>query len=261
MTTFIANQYRETAVLRHLLKHLRQRRLLTPYQSILARSGLQLEHPLVTELHSSMVLQGNWSHTEQLVHHVSQAGLFDAYLHSCQPHAVWKRLYGTDADGDVPSHRGGHAMCIDHANGMIYLLGGWDGQKSLDDFWVYDIKGDKWRILSHSTSTEKNGPGARSCHKIVFDAKTGCIYLLGRLSDADALKPRGSDGAATGGNTAGSSRQAHGAAAGEGSASATTAFCSEFYRYHTRGLDSGKWDFLTFDTAVSLCHYGLAPLA
>ena len=27
--------------------------------------------------------------------------------------------------------------------------------------------------------------------------------------------------------------------------------CSEFYRYHTRGLDAGKWDLLTFDTAVS----------
>jgi hypothetical protein len=130
------------------------------------------------------------------------------------------------------------------------LLGGWDGQKSLDDFWIYDIKGDKWRVLSHSTSMEKNGPGPRSCHKIVFDTKTGCIYLLGRLSDADASKMRSSDEPSTGANTTAPSRLAQSIVAGEGSAATTTAFCSEFYRYHTRGLDSGKWDFLTFDTAV-----------
>jgi hypothetical protein len=27
-------------------------------------------------------------------------------------------------------------------------------------------------------------------------------------------------------------------------------YCSEFFRYHTRGLDAGKWDLLNFDTAV-----------
>jgi hypothetical protein len=29
-------------------------------------------------------------------------------------------------------------------------------------------------------------------------------------------------------------------------------YCSEFFRYHTRGLDAGKWDLLSFDTAVSV---------
>ena len=116
-------------------------------------------------------------------------------------------------------------MCIDHVNGMIYLLGGWDGQKSLDDFWVYDIGKDAWHILSHSTTGEPNAPGARSCHKMVFDSKTGHIYVLGRLSDADGLKP------------AGDSRS------GEDTDRRT--FTSEFYRYHTRGMHQGKWHSLS----------------
>ncbi|KAF8070082.1 Muskelin N-terminus-domain-containing protein [Lyophyllum atratum] len=235
------DEYRETAALRHVLKHLRQRRLLTPYESIVSRSGFQLEHPLITKLHESVVLQGNWQRAEQLVSIISKAGLCDSYLHGTQPYAVWKQLRGTDPDGDVPSPRGGHAMCIDPVNDMIYLFGGWDGEKSLDDFWVYSVKEDKWRVLSHSTSGEQNAPGARSCHKMVFDTKTGSIYLLGRLSDLDSARATNEGG--TPGSSEGTAR--------DSSTPPVRAFCSEFYRYHTRGMDSGKWDFLYFDTASS----------
>ncbi|KAG0701286.1 Muskelin N-terminus-domain-containing protein [Suillus ampliporus] len=229
-------EYREMVVLRHVLKHLRQRRMLTPYQNILARSNIQLEHPIVTDLHSSLVLQGNWTDSESLFSDASSAGLFDAYIQSCQPHSQWKRLHGVDADGDVPSKRGGHAMALDPENGRIYLLGGWDGQKSLDDFWVYDVNAERWRVISHSTSLEKNGPIARSCHKMVYDTKSGCIYLLGRLGDGDIPKP--------------DEHQELLRRAGEiPDGSRPSAYCSEFYRYHTRGLDAGKWDLLFFDTA------------
>ena len=64
-------------------------------------------------------------------------------------------------------------MCIDQGKQIIYLFGGWDGQHSLDDFWMYDIQEDRWKVLCHNTSREKNGPEPRSCHKMVFDAKTG----------------------------------------------------------------------------------------
>ncbi|KAG2135782.1 Muskelin N-terminus-domain-containing protein [Suillus clintonianus] len=231
-------EYRETVVLRHVLKHLRQRRLLTPYQNILARSNIQVEHPIVTALHSSLVLQGNWTDSETRLLEASSAGLLDAYIQFCQPHSQWKRLHGVDADGDAPSKRGGHAMALDPENGLIYLLGGWDGQKSLDDFWVYDVTAERWRVISHSTSAEKNGPIARSCHKMVYDTKSGCIYLLGRLGDGDILKPE--------------EHQELLRRAGEiPDGSRSTPYCSEFFRYHTRGLDVGKWDLLSFDTAAS----------
>jgi muskelin len=169
------------------------------------------------------------------LHQLSEASLFETYLRSRQPYSSWKKLTGTNADGDVPSPRSGHAMCIDHQNGLVYLFGGWDGEKSLDDFWVYDTKEDRWRILSYRTGPERNAPGARSCHKMVFDHKTGSIYVLGRLSDEDTLKPSGETTRRTG-------------AALEPE---DDSICSEFYRYHTRGADRGKWDFLAFDTAVS----------
>ena len=214
----------------------------------------------MTQLHESLVLRGDWSGSEKLLDILPSTGLFDDYLQSCQPHAVWTRLLGTDADGDVPPARGGHAMCIDPINEMIYIFGGWDGEKSMDDFWVYSIKEDNWRVLSHSTSQEQNAPGARSCHKMVFDTKTGSIYLLGRLNDADGLRaPAPSNSRTPAGISAGAPaglpqqpQPQHSATAStsEGTTPPNTSF-SEFYRYHTRGVDSGKWDFLAFDTAVS----------
>lgn len=133
-------------------------------------------------------------------------------------------------------------MCIDQGKQVIYMFGGWDGQNSLDDFWVYDIQDDRWTLLSANSSSEKNGPEPRSCHKMVFDAKTGCIFMLGRLGDKDAQEyAEGLD-----------RRHARGA----GEDDRTVPFCSEFHRYHTRGLDAGKWDLLSFDTAVSnLAHF------
>ncbi|KAJ7130841.1 Muskelin N-terminus-domain-containing protein [Mycena crocata] len=221
------DQYRETTAMRYVLKHLRQRRFLTPYNSILARSGLQVEDPLVTELYESIVLHGTWSKAEQTIQRMSQTDLFDEYRNSKQCHSVWKRLHGNDVNGDVPAPRGGHAMCVDHVGGQIYLFGGYDGKKSLDDFWAYDIKQEKWRVLLYTTLDVENAPAARSCHKMVFDTKTGNIYVLGRLDDADSLKL----------DLGGSTPQA-------ADAPASQPGC-EFYRYHTRGLSAGKWELLS----------------
>ncbi|KAJ7187899.1 Muskelin N-terminus-domain-containing protein [Mycena filopes] len=226
------DQYRETTAMRYVLKHLRQRRFLTPYNSILARCGLQVEDPLVTELHESVVLQGNWKKAEQNIHRMSQTDLFDEYRNSKQCHSVWKRLSGKDADGDVPSPRGGHAMCVDPAGGVIYLFGGWNGKKSLDDFWAYDMKQEKWRVLSYATSKDLNAPAARSCHKMVFDARTGAIYVLGRLSDEDAQKMEGQQQPQP-----------------EYIPAPTKLGC-ELYRYQTRGSTAGKWEFLSSDPQI-----------
>lgn len=214
----------------------------------------------MTQLHESIVLQGDWTRSEQLLEQLASAKLFDSYLQSRQPYAEWTRISATDPDGDIPPPRGGHAMCIDPIDEMIYILGGWDGKRSLDDFWVYSIKEDKWKLLNHSTTQEPNAPGARSCHKMVFDTKTGSIYVLGRLSDIDALREPSFVGIrprVTRGNSAiGSSDQPQEqerALSPLGTSSLPSemnTFFSEFYRYHTRGVLTGKWDFLSIDTSV-----------
>ena len=50
--------------------------------------------------------------------------------------------------------RGGHQMCIDIEQQIIFLIGGWDGNKDLNDFWVYDISMNKWQCISANTELD-----------------------------------------------------------------------------------------------------------
>lgn len=235
--------------------------MLGPFQDVLSRAGFQLEHPNITALYEALVLKGDFDLSESLLQSIAASNLFSSSIRAAQPYSSWTRLHAVDADGDAPSARGGHAMCIDPEHGMIYLFGGWDGQKSLDDFWVYSIESEKWELLSYATQRELHGPGPRACHKTVFDSKTGDIYFFGKLDDPGTLvketpdMPQASEAAEPSESpilptnltrrppAAGLSRTLP--------PPPWSIHAAELYRYHTRGRDAGKWDLLTNDTAVS----------
>jgi len=79
-------------------------------------------------------------------------------------------------------------MCIDSEEGKIYLLGGWNGNCELSDFWLYDIKSSVWSLIQEDTSVH-GGPTARSCHKITFDTVNKCLYTIGRYVDVTRDTP------------------------------------------------------------------------
>ena len=53
-----------------------------------------------------------------------------------------------------PGMRGGHQMCIDTENSVLYLLGGWNGIQDLADFWAFHCKTGKWECLSVDTERD-----------------------------------------------------------------------------------------------------------
>ena len=57
-------------------------------------------------------------------------------------------------DVTSPGMRGGHQMCIDSSGQLIYMFGGWDGNRDLADFWVYDIAEHRWSLISRNTETQ-----------------------------------------------------------------------------------------------------------
>ena len=228
-------QHMETMALRHILKHLRSRRLMAPFKALTACADVQLEHPLVTRFYDSVVSDGNWAEAERVLQLAADAGLFDTYAREAPAQATWTRLCGASADGDAPRQRGGHAMCIDEAAGMIYLYGGWDGERSLDDFWVYAIAESRWQAVPRPEDAA--WPGRRSCHKMTFDAGSGRIYLLGCLSVSDD-DLREADAART-----------RSPATSTGEARPPTQR-ADFYAYHTRGENAGAWELLSADTEV-----------
>lgn len=260
-------QYKETATLRHVLKYLRQRRHFSSFRALQSRTGLLLEHPIVTKIYDNLI-RGNWSVVESLIQAAADEALFDDCIRECDPKSLWRRLNGPNPDGDVPCSRGGHQMCIDAAEGVIYMFGGWDGKKNLDDLWAYSIVEERWKLLSSSTSLD-GGPGPRSCHKMVFDPLLGYIYLLGSLDNGDrprspspspTVTPAHPQNTSSATDPTEMTMNPSSDPSSEGSfASSTTgaengskrpSFPSRFYRYTTRGLNAGTWTILNQDTTV-----------
>ncbi|ORX89838.1 hypothetical protein K493DRAFT_64679 [Basidiobolus meristosporus CBS 931.73] len=176
--------YREQEAVRLCLKYFRQRNHQEAFTALQNTTGLLLEDPMLTNLHTNLVLNGNFQTAEKLVNQAATSRLFDDYISQCEYKPVWKRVIGTNKDGLSPCVRGGHQMCIDVQRSKIYLLGGWDGYKDLGDFWVFDISERTWSLINEDTAKE-GGPGPRSCHKICFDDTDGDIYVLGRYVDVE----------------------------------------------------------------------------
>lgn len=104
-------------------------------------------------------------------------------------------------ESSQPCPRGGHQMVWDSVHRALYLFGGWDGQRDLGDLWRCMLGTStslstplRWELLSIDVERD-GGPGARSCHKMVFCAKEGgALYVLGRYIEPDR---RGSEGVTT----------------------------------------------------------------
>ncbi|KIJ49497.1 hypothetical protein M422DRAFT_59253 [Sphaerobolus stellatus SS14] len=229
--------YREGVALRHVLKYLRRRRHLTSFNSLLFRTRISFEHPTITALYDTL-MSGDWANVESLVESAAQGGLFDDYIKSYPPKAIWKRIDGADMDGDIPCARGGHQMCFDTDSSTIYLHGGWDGRQNLEDFWTYSLTEGRWNLLSARTSVD-GGPSPRSCHQMVFDPKTGYIYILGCYPNDEGIHSDRQVVSSDGMDVFGSS--------GEDS----TQYKPDFYRYATRGPQAGTWKCLSQDTQRS----------
>lgn len=108
--------------------------------------------------------------------------MFSEYILNKEYTPIWERIDLLDNNQVQPGMRGGHQMCIDPYTSTIYLFGGWDGNKDLNDLWSYDINTQIWTEICPDSACE-GGPSPRSCHKMVLDTKRKQIFILGRYLD------------------------------------------------------------------------------
>ena len=60
-------QFREREAIRLCLKHFRQKNYNEVFASLQKKTKIQLEHPRLTELHNSLVKDGNYEEPDRLV--------------------------------------------------------------------------------------------------------------------------------------------------------------------------------------------------
>ncbi|XP_063693965.1 muskelin-like [Bolinopsis microptera] len=179
---FFTNRRQERAI-KLCLKHLRQHNYSEAFESLQKRTKVQLEHPMLTQLHEKLVGSGDFDEVEVLLDHAFHDGYMEDYT-SKQYSAKWEQIHVPDGS-PRPGNRGGHPMCIDETAGKVYLFGGWDGKNDLGDFWEYNSSANTWQCISADTEIN-SGPCRRSCHKMVLDSKHKLIYILGRYLDVRA---------------------------------------------------------------------------
>ncbi|CAJ0751504.1 15779_t:CDS:10 [Entrophospora sp. SA101] len=140
------------------LAHFRQKNYLNAFDALQSRTHILLEDPVLTDLYTQLVINGDFQLSEEIICEAVTNGLFEDYLHD-----------------KVPCMRGGHQMCIDAEViiDWIQTLHCWNGTTNLSDFWVYNINKNSWSLIS--------GPEPRSNHKMCFDPKYKKIYVYGKF--------------------------------------------------------------------------------
>ncbi|XP_004345468.2 muskelin 1 [Capsaspora owczarzaki ATCC 30864] len=182
------DNFRERQAVRLCLKYLRQKNHMEAFESLQQRTSIRLEDPMLTELHELVVMQGDFDKAEQTMLNAIDQDLFAEYIFDSPWTPMWKRLVPVTQEGHVatriPGPRGGHQMCLDERDGVIYLFGGWDGSRELGDFWAYKIAQNQWTCLADDASMF-GGPSARSCHKMCLNTKSRQLFVLGRYMESD----------------------------------------------------------------------------
>ncbi|KTW27970.1 uncharacterized protein T551_02937 [Pneumocystis jirovecii RU7] len=173
----------ETYALKLTLTHLRRRNSIKTFKLLSSLFELELEHPFLNSIYQTLVIDGDFIKAELLIDEAESIGAFDEYISKENYTSLWIENIHPDLY-QVPGPRGGHQMCIDQKERIIYLFGGWDGYKDLSDFWLYSIECNTWKKISDNTLLQ-NGPSARSCHRMCFDSKEKKIYLLGKFIEAN----------------------------------------------------------------------------
>ncbi|KAK4054316.1 hypothetical protein OIO90_003549 [Microbotryomycetes sp. JL221] len=262
--------HRETTTTHLMLAHLRRTGQLSSFSTLESTSPSyvtkQFEHPLLSNLHQSLVIKGNFLQTEQILNECLQQGLLNDWnLQGTKGTAVAKWSIVSQFDQSkpnlVPSPRAGHQLV--RVGRTMLLFGGWDGEKDLGDLWQAELprtshlntdndEDDQqqrqqqdetliWRLLEPQPKVETDErPRARSCHQMAVDETQGWVYLLG------GKLPYTNPTAAT--NNGMSEQMDVEPSTSRHTATSLNPESSDFWRYKTHGSNKGTWELLSKDT-------------
>lgn len=89
---------------------------------------------------------------------------------------TWTRL---NIQGANPSARAFYAACFDGSRNGIWLHGGFDGEKMLDDLWFFDCAKDAWSKVDQQGEL----PPIRDFHSMIYNAKRDQLMIFAGLKD------------------------------------------------------------------------------
>lgn len=118
------NIAREVEIVKLCLKHLRQRGYESAFQALEAETQIPLEDPMLTKLHKTLVVNGDFMATETLMENFINNGFMDLYISNQKYTAKWTPMVpsATNYCDNKPGKRGGHQLVMDTNKQILYLV-------------------------------------------------------------------------------------------------------------------------------------------
>lgn len=93
-------------IIRLCLKHFRQQGYDTAFKALQDQTHVQLEHPLISELHQCLVINGDFEKAEKFISDCIEEGLMDDYLNRQDYKHAWRlqHVQGFAQPGKVGKH-------------------------------------------------------------------------------------------------------------------------------------------------------------
>ena len=154
---------------------MRKKRWTGAYSRLLQESGLELEHPLISQLHNKFVANGDWAKAIELVSNLAQR----KFIRKPATRVFWKHRLVHSEVGVLPPKR--QNLCLDHKERAIFTFGGRDQSPIGNRLFRYSILEGKWSMLPEFFADSDNSELVPDGYcKIVMDNVDGCIFFLGR---------------------------------------------------------------------------------
>ncbi|KAJ2999772.1 Muskelin 1, intracellular mediator containing kelch motif [Globomyces sp. JEL0801] len=192
--------YRETEVIRLCLKHFRKRNLLDSFQALQKQTNLTLEHPLLSQLHQNLVINGNFDYAETLMQQALNDNLFDDYISDLSYKPVWNRITNGPNGVGPTMQEGGpdliydHQMVVDSDRGTLYVFGGRTispdpAHISYSGLFSWNIATNTWRCIKSDLHQPSSAIQIKSRigHSMLFNPLTREIYIFAGQRNKDFL--------------------------------------------------------------------------
>lgn len=86
----IFSKLREVEIVKLCLKHFRQQGYDAAFKALQEQTQVQLENPLISELHKCLVVKGDFENAEKLITKCVGEGLMDLYLNRQDYKHTWR---------------------------------------------------------------------------------------------------------------------------------------------------------------------------
>lgn len=67
------------------------------YHLLKEKTGVEFEHPLISNLHQALVIDGNFDEAERIIHNAEASSIFDHYVQTAKYSLLWQEIYASNS--------------------------------------------------------------------------------------------------------------------------------------------------------------------